>query len=306
MRSGRSEVLETASTRSRQKVRSEDDGDAVLYGLAAPFGSWTRIESSWEGPILERVAAGAFRRTLAERGDEVKVLFDHGQDPTIGSKPLGRISVLEERTNGLFYEVELSSTSYNQDLAALLGDGLLGASFRFRIVHEQMDLKPARSRHNPDRLPERTLKDVDLFELGPVAFPAYQDATAGLRSEIVTASRPGRGSASHKRTLSGRGLVTPIRKLPTGTVTLRPGFDRLALSHPAVKADPRAFVPADGSDTQTRALHRQLVARSRPFGQPRLGDGYGRHQIGVVPARKGAETWRLPSPGAIRPLRLPR
>jgi HK97 family phage prohead protease len=227
---------------------------------------------------LDRVAAGAFRRTLRERGDQVKVLFDHGEDPSIGSKPLGRIAVLEERNNGLFYEVELSSTSYNRDLAALLEDGLLRASFRFRLVHEQLDREPPRSRHNPERIPERTLKDVDLFELGPVTFPAYQDATAGLRSgAIVTAARPGRGSASHQRTLSGRGLVTPIRRLSTRGGKLRPGFDRLALTHPEVRANPRQFVPADSRDMNTRTLHRQLVTRSR---QLRLGDGPGRHQIG--------------------------
>jgi hypothetical protein len=35
---------------------------------------------------------------------------------------------------------------------------------------------------NDHGLPERTLQEVRLFELGPCTFPAYADATAGVRS----------------------------------------------------------------------------------------------------------------------------
>jgi HK97 family phage prohead protease len=270
-------VLEVASTRSRQQLRSDDDG-AILYGLAAPFGNWTKIDSTFEGEFLERVAAGAFKRTLAERGDKVRCLFQHGMDPQIGDKPLGPLSVLEERTNGLYYEVPLLGTSYNADLALILRSGLLGASFRFRTVHEQFSAHPPKSAHNPHRLPERTLRDLDLHELGPVTFPAYESATADVRS-----ARP-RAAVPASRSLRGRGLVTPVRRLSTlGDGTLVPGYDRLALSHPAVRAKPEAFTPADSRDTLTRSLHRDLVTRSRRAGNT------------LRPAK--SESWRLRQKG---------
>jgi Caudovirus prohead serine protease len=49
-------------------------------------------------------------------------------------------------------------------------------------VQEEFDPKPARSAHNPEAIPERTLKEVRLVEFGPVTFPAYAGATASLRS----------------------------------------------------------------------------------------------------------------------------
>jgi hypothetical protein len=42
--------------------------------------------------------------------------------------------------------------------------------------------EPAPGDHNPKGLPERSIKEVRLFEYGPVTFPAYANTTPGLRS----------------------------------------------------------------------------------------------------------------------------
>jgi hypothetical protein len=42
--------------------------------------------------------------------------------------------------------------------------------------------KPGRSDHNQARLPERTVTALRLHEFGPVTFPAYPGAGAGVRS----------------------------------------------------------------------------------------------------------------------------
>src|SRR5690606_9523790 len=82
-----------------------------------------------------------------------------------------------------FYEVGLSDTSYNRDMIIpLLRDGLLGASFRFRVRAEEWVDEPDPSEANPRGLPERTIKDTDLYELGPVTFPANPAADAARRS----------------------------------------------------------------------------------------------------------------------------
>jgi len=36
--------------------------------------------------------------------------------------------------------------------------------------------------HNPDAIPERTILQTQVFEFGPVTFPAYEGASAGVRS----------------------------------------------------------------------------------------------------------------------------
>ena len=158
------------------EFRSSDDDGTVgtLYGYAARFNTPTRIDS-WEGKFDETIMPGAFRDTLEKDGSKVKVLFNHGFDPSIGDKPLGKPAVQREDDRGLYVEVPLDDTSYNRDLVASLKSGALdGMSFRFSVIREDWDDEPD--------VPVRTLKQVRLFEYGPVTFPAYQATTAGVRA----------------------------------------------------------------------------------------------------------------------------
>jgi hypothetical protein len=166
------------------KLREVADGfpGPVMFGHFAVFDQWTRIESIFEGDFMERLAMGAFAKTFVERRDSIRSLFQHGRDPQIGSKVLGPIAELREEPKGAYYEVPLLDTSYNRDLLPGLDKGLYGASFRFRVMREEIVEEPKRSDHNPDGLPERTIKEVELHEFGPVTFPAYEGATAGIRS----------------------------------------------------------------------------------------------------------------------------
>ena len=124
--------------------------------------------------FIERVAPGAFTRTFAE--DTIRCLFSHGHDPVIGSKPLGLVEELAEDSRGARYVVALSATSFAADVRELAKDGLLGASFRFRALREDVDDRPGRSEHNPDGIPERTLRECRVYEFGPCPFPAYENA----------------------------------------------------------------------------------------------------------------------------------
>lgn len=167
------------------EFRSDDTEDGYLGTLSghfAVFNEWTEIDSVYEGRFLERIAPGAFKKTISEAGQRVKVLYDHGQNARVGNMPLGPIRSLTEDSHGVAYEVSLADTSYNRDLLPLLRDGLLGASFRFRVILDDWDDRPERSDHNKAGLPERTLREVALAEFGPVTFPAYAGATAGVRS----------------------------------------------------------------------------------------------------------------------------
>jgi HK97 family phage prohead protease len=116
----------------------------------------------------------------------VKVQFDHGFDPSIGGKPLGKPSTMTPDDTGLWTETPLSRTTYNEDLLELIRDGALdGMSFRFRVTEERWVEDPAPSDYNPKGLAERTILRVDLFEFGPVTFPAYEATTLGVRSADV-------------------------------------------------------------------------------------------------------------------------
>jgi len=160
-----------------------DDGRLGTLSVAfSRFGTWYEINSWWEGRFLERTSRGAFKKTIAERGSQVKVLFNHGFDFNIGDKVLSVPEVIEEREDSPHLEGPLLDTSYNRDLAPGLRAGAYGSSFMFEVLAESWDREPEKSDYNPDGLPERTITEVRLFEAGPVTWPANPDATASLRS----------------------------------------------------------------------------------------------------------------------------
>lgn len=180
---------------SHIELRADEDTDAgngepnspgTLVGNFSVFDSWYEINSWFEGNFIERLAPGAFKRTIKNRSDEtpIRVLLEHGFDPTVGDKPLGVPRTLEERDEGPYAEVPLFDTSYNRDLAPALRAGAYGQSFRFQVLRDEWVEEPDPSEHNPKGIPERTIKEVRLIEFGPTVFPASPatNATTGLRS----------------------------------------------------------------------------------------------------------------------------
>lgn len=151
------------------EFRAADDPDGrTLEGYAAVFNAWTDITDR-AGTYREQIAPGAFKRSLGQRTPVLQ--FDHGQHPLIGSLPLGSLSVLREDRNGLFVRAKLSDNWLIEPVRDAIRDGgITGMSFRFRVVDESWDGD------------ERTIKEVELLELGPVVFPAYQQTSVAVRS----------------------------------------------------------------------------------------------------------------------------
>jgi HK97 family phage prohead protease len=146
----------------------------TLEGYAAVFNSPTRI-GGWEGDFEETIAPGAFGRTLRERTPVL--MFEHGKHPLIGSMPLGVIRQVSEDAKGVYIEARLSDNWLIQPVRDAVRDGAVtGMSFRF-TVPEGGDT------WNKERT-QRTLNDVDVRELGPVVFPAYEPTTATVRSAL--------------------------------------------------------------------------------------------------------------------------
>lgn len=166
------------------ELRAADDTDkpTVMVVNFARFGEWTEIRSLIEGHFMERFAPGAFTKTIQEQGDRIRALFQHGQDPTIGKKPLGPIVSLREKDDGAWAEVELLDTDYVRELIPGMRSGLYGASFQFKPERVDVNKRPARSDDNPDGIPEVTVREARLRELGPVTFGQYATATTSIRS----------------------------------------------------------------------------------------------------------------------------
>lgn len=155
-------------------TRQDDTDDGLtLEGYAAVFGQQTTIRD-WLGEYEETVAKGAFAKTLQERTPILQ--FDHGSHNMIGSIPIGSIRKLTEDDHGLFVRARLSDNWLVQPVRDAIRDGAItGMSFQFAVTRDEWDKEQT----------FRTIREVKLFELGPVVWPAYEQTTVGVRSEIT-------------------------------------------------------------------------------------------------------------------------
>ena len=148
------------------EIREESDG-MHFTGYAALFDS-----PSEPLPFTERIAKGAFKRSLRQRND-IKFLWNHDSGEILGSTRAGTLN-LSEDDRGLKVEGMLPNTSRGRDVAELLRRGDVDAmSFGFSVPQGGDTWSNDGS--------ERTLKSVRLHEVSVVAWPAYT-ATAGTVS----------------------------------------------------------------------------------------------------------------------------
>ncbi len=183
-RPGRVGQIRTASAPARlRSVPSAVVPDALgtLTGYASVYSQWTEIHDR-SGTFMESIGPGAFRSALADPSG-IRVIYAHGHDPLIGSRPLGPLTALRSNNIGLEYEAPMFDNIAGRELLGPLRSGLLGSSFRFTVEDEQFTPNPGRSEWNPQGLPERTVLQANVMEIGPCPFPAYSGATAGMKPE---------------------------------------------------------------------------------------------------------------------------
>lgn len=160
------EIRTTASSLEVRAAAAEG-GAKRIGGYAAMFNSETDIG----GYFREKIAPGAFTKAIA--GD-VRGLFNHDASLLLGRTKAGTMR-LSEDDKGLAYEIDLPDTQAARDVAASLDRGDIdGSSFSFIATREEWD-----ETQDP---PLRTILEAELYDVGPVTFPAYGDTEAGMRS----------------------------------------------------------------------------------------------------------------------------
>jgi hypothetical protein len=158
------------------EMRADTPGDGfTLEGYGAVFDEPTRIDS-WEGKFDEVIARGAFSKTIKTRKPVLQ--FDHGRDAATGSVPIGAVEELREDKHGLFVRARMHDNARVEPIRQAIASGAIdGMSFRFRVLREEWD--------ESGDTPLRTINEVELFELGPVVFPAYEATTVGVRTLLA-------------------------------------------------------------------------------------------------------------------------
>jgi HK97 family phage prohead protease len=151
------------------EIRETADGMSFT-GYAAVFNS-----DSEPLPFIERIAPGAFKRSLQSR-NEVKLLWNHDAGEPLASVRGGTLRLTEDEI-GLRVEATLANTSRGRDVAELIRSKTIDSmSFGFSVIKDSWQGEV------------RTLEAVRLFETSVVSWPAYT-ATSGTIS--VRSAAPG-------------------------------------------------------------------------------------------------------------------
>lgn len=151
------------------RVEKRDDGSSKIIGHAAVFDQL----SENLGCFREKIAHGAFKNAIIE--DDVRALFNHDPNFVLGRNKSGTLR-LKEDEKGLAVEIDPPDTQYARDLIENLRLGNISQmSFGFRTVEDHWD-------EDENGFPIRTLKEVRLFDVSPVTYPAYPQTDVAVRS----------------------------------------------------------------------------------------------------------------------------
>lgn len=212
----------TRSVEFRATAPDDEPSDGrTLEGYAAVFDQPTEI-NSWEGHFNERVAPGAFKKSLRNKTPVIQ--FDHGQDPRTGTVPIAQLTDAHEDEHGLKVKARMYDNPVVEPIRqAIAGKSIRGMSFRFTPTRDRWtdaqgnDVDPnelesllygGRS-SDRDRLPlNRVIQELKLHEMGPVVNPAYEGTSVGMRSADDMTEHDREALVSqYKRTMERSGAV---------------------------------------------------------------------------------------------------
>ena len=161
-------------------AESETDKPKVR-GYAAKYNVMSENLGSSSYKFFETILPGAFDDAL---NDDVRALFNHESSAILARSKNGEGSLkLGTDEVGLWYEFEAPDTQVGRDLVTSLKRGDVDqSSFSFTVDKEGEQWESAQDGDGP-MVHTRTIKKVSrLYDVSPVTYPAYPDATVALRS----------------------------------------------------------------------------------------------------------------------------
>jgi HK97 family phage prohead protease len=156
-------------------VETRTDGTKAITGYAAVFHRAEEAGTEYRlgKDLVERISPTAFSRAISEKHD-ARALFNHDPNMLLGRAGAGTLRLSADQ-RGLKYEIDLPDTQVGRDVAASIARGdLTGSSFAFQVTKQSFA--------KADKHDVRNIEDVNLLDVGPVTYPAYQATTTGLRS----------------------------------------------------------------------------------------------------------------------------
>ena len=172
-----------------RELRIADDGEGTekyIEGYASVFDSWSEELGAGIAPFREKVCRGAFLETIEK--DEIKALWNHNSDLVLGSKNAGTLE-LKEDERGLY--VKIKPPKWAKDKIETIKRGDVNCmSFGFCVVLDKW--------YSDGDCEVRELLKVKLFDVSPVAYPAYPATECDVRSVYQTHEKRKKAAAAEK------------------------------------------------------------------------------------------------------------
>jgi len=154
------------------ELRVSDDENPKITGYAAKFGKW----SLDLGGFREKIKSGAFDEALKRDDADVRALKNHDSNLILGRTTSGTLR-LNTNSVGLQVEIDPPDTNTGRDtVEEIRRKDITGMSFAFTTAEDDW-------KYLEDGNVERTIIKVgELFDVGPVTYPAYPDTSVAARS----------------------------------------------------------------------------------------------------------------------------
>jgi HK97 family phage prohead protease len=163
------------------RAAAEGEEPKKVFGYAAKFNSRSENLGSEGYQFYEVLHPGAFDDVM---NDDVRALFNHESSAILARSKNGTGSLqIGIDATGLWYEFEAPDTQVGRDLMTSLKRGDVDqSSFSFTVSKDGQEWTETRDGDGPTIF-TRTIKKVSrLYDVSPVTYPAYPDATVALRS----------------------------------------------------------------------------------------------------------------------------
>ena len=163
------EQRQVRAVRTEFKTR-EENGEKHITGYFAVFNSIYEIAPG----MTESVAPGAFDNTL---GGDIRALTDHDTRLVMGRNTAGTLT-LKPDSHGLWGDILVNPNDQDalNTYARVERGDVNQCSFGFDIVSEDAEYRDDGSAH-------WTIREVKLYEVSVVTFPAYKETNVSARSE---------------------------------------------------------------------------------------------------------------------------
>ncbi|WP_211750352.1 HK97 family phage prohead protease [Paenibacillus sp. Marseille-Q4541] len=144
--------------------------------------------------FVEQISAGAFQESLESRG--VVGLWSHDTSQVLGNTRSGTLRVFSDDKE-LRFELDLPNTTIGNDVYETIKRGDVdGVSFGMRVTKDKWS---SENRENGGKLYKRSILNAELFEISPVAFPAYPSNEVSARSLDDFKSEEKRAASQYRK-----------------------------------------------------------------------------------------------------------